>query len=428
MILCETPNISAKAANFKGEKMAENQVSILEKIVEFLQRISQNWILLLVLFLGLSLFGASQSYFRSIDYDGPSCKVYSTYQIFKYAYIHLMTDQAVYVGHPGEHCYSYKYSPTFALFFGLFANLSDFWGIYFWEILSAVVGFFALSKLPNLSWPQKTAFLILILFEWLVCLQNQQTNGLIAMMLVLAWIMLEKEQYIGATGLIVATGFIKLFGLAAILLFIFYPKKFKLGLLTLAWTAFFAALPLIVVPPDALLTLYKGWEMRTLSDYNANLGMSIFGFLDATIGFTPEKTLTQVFTLLVMCISIFQWKKWGLPQFRMLSLSMILIWVVPFNHKAESSTYIIAAVGIALWYFSGPRKWPDHVLLGVCLVLLSVIFSDLVPRWIKNDVAFEYHVKALPATIMWLRVLAEMWFGKVLPEEASENPSLQTAS
>lgn len=407
--------------------MTEAQANIFEKSVQLLKKISQNWIFLLVLFLGLSLFGASHSYFRSINYDGPSCQVYSTYQVFKYSHFHLLSDQDLYGGHPHEHCYSYKYSPTFALVFGIFANLSDFWGIYFWEILAAIVGFLALSKLPNLSWPQKSAFLILIIFELIVCLQNQQTNGLIAMMLILAWIMLEKQQYIGATGLIMATGFIKIFGLAAILLFLFYPKKFKLGLFSLIWAAIFFALPLLVVSPQELWSMYEAWQARTLTDYGANVGMSIFSFLDTTIGLSLDKTIIQIVTLLVMGATVFQWKKWPFQWFRLLSLSMILIWVVPFNHKAESSTYIIAAIGIVLWYFSGPRKWPDHLLLGICLFLLSVIFSDLVPRWIKNDVAFHYHVKALPATIMWIRVVVEMWMRKDCGFVNAEKTNLELA-
>src|SRR5262249_31302560 len=158
-------------------------------------------------------------------HTGPSCKAYSNYQVFKYAHFHLMGDQDLYSDHPDEHCFTYKYSPTFALVFGVFAGMPDWLGLVLWMLLSGIVTWLALRALPGMAPPRQFVFFLLICSEWFGSVQGQQTNVLIAMLLLLAFSLLEKDKPLPATLLIVLTGFIKLFGLAAIVLYLFYPRK-----------------------------------------------------------------------------------------------------------------------------------------------------------------------------------------------------------
>ncbi|MFM7380402.1 MAG: DUF2029 domain-containing protein, partial [Bacteroidota bacterium] len=53
------------------------------------------------------------------------------------------------------------------------------------------------------------------------------------------------------------TGFIKLFGWAALLLWLAYPHKRRNFLLGLGWGLFLAALPLMVMSPSIYL-----WQMQ----------------------------------------------------------------------------------------------------------------------------------------------------------------------
>ena len=107
-------------------------------------------------------------------------------------------------------------------------------------------------------------------------------------------------------------------------------------------------------------------------------------------------------------------------------LASILIWVVIFNHKAESHSYIIAMTGIAFWYFDQGRKWLDTMLLIFVFLVVSILFSDLVPRSLKFDFGFVYSLKALPCFLVWLRILAEMWLRKE-PQELVTSPSVTPA-
>ena len=52
----------------------------------------------------------------------------------------------------------------------------------------------------------------------------------------------------------------------------------------------------------------------------------------------------------------------------MLLLASIMIWVVIFNHRAESPTFIIAITGVALWYYAQQQKPENYVLLVLAFV------------------------------------------------------------
>jgi hypothetical protein len=171
-----------------------------------------------------------------------------------------------------------------------------------------------------------------------------------------------------------------------------------------------AVLPLLVVSPSELLGIYEAWYGQVLGDYSAFKGMSLYSLIEVLSGWDPPKQVFIVVSLLLMLAPLVQVQKWKELWFRELVLAAILIWVVIFNHKAESQTYVIAMVGIVLWYFVLPRRWWDTVLLVVAFAFISVLFSDLVPRWIKNDIGFGYHLKALPCAVLWVRVVVDMWW------------------
>jgi hypothetical protein len=149
---------------------------------------------LLVILLVLPVLLGLQSYHNSVNYNGSSCRQYSNYQVFKYAHFHLLSDQDLYSDHHSEHCFTFKYSPAFALFFGLFAYLPDWLGLVLWMLVSGVVTFLALRALPGVAPPKQLLFLLLIGFEWFGSVQGQQTNALIAMLLLLAFSLLERDK------------------------------------------------------------------------------------------------------------------------------------------------------------------------------------------------------------------------------------------
>jgi hypothetical protein len=389
----------------------------------FFKLISSKRTLMVIVLLLPLLFGL-QIYNNSYRYTGKSCKQWSNYMVFKYAHHHLLGDQDLYNYHHAEHCYTYKYSPSFALFFGAFAYLPTILGLMTWMLLTGVVTYFALISLPGMGPPKPFWFLLFISSEWIVCVQGQQTNALIAAMLILAFVLLERGKELPATLLIVLTGFIKIFGFGAVLLFLFYPKKLKLALYTLGWTVLVAVLPLIVLSPADLFGIYENWYAQITGDYAKFDGMSFYSLVNATTGWNPPKTVFAVLSLGLMLAPLVQLSKWKSVVFRKMTLAAILVWVVIFNHKAESPTYIIAMMGMGIWFFSVDRKWWDHVLMWFAFLVVSILFSDFVPEWMKYDVGFVYHLKALPCLLVWMRILVDLWLVKANPQLGKSSASV----
>src|SRR5207248_1460783 len=82
-------------------------------------------------------------------------------------------------------------------------------------------------------------------------------------------------------------------------------------------------------------------------------------------------------------------------NFRMEFLAMILLWIVVFNHKAESPTFIIAVAGIGVWFISTgmKRRWRNALLI-FAMVFTSLSPTDLFPNFIQDNFFDPYSVKA----------------------------------
>lgn len=92
-------------------------------------------------------------------------------------------------------------------------------------------------------------------------------------------------------------------------------------------------------------------------------------------------------------------------------LASLLIWVVIFNHKAESPTFVIAMSGVALWYYAMPRKNMDMVLAIIALVFTSLSVTDLFPPFLRESFVYPYAIKAFPCILVWLRIVHELLTG-----------------
>jgi hypothetical protein len=96
--------------------------------------------------------------------------------------------------------------------------------------------------------------------------------------------------------------------------------------------------------------------------------------------------------------------------FRQTLLASVLMFVVLFSTGSESSGYIIPFVGVVIWYTAAPWKrnnW-DVALLVFVFVLSSLSPSDLFPAYLRKEWVQPYALKALPVTLVWLKLSYEM--------------------
>ena len=101
---------------------------------------------------------------------------------------------------------------------------------------------------------------------------------------------------------------------------------------------------------------------------------------------------------------------WSYEAFRKTLLASVLMFVVLFSTGSESSTYIIAFIGVAIWYTAVPwkRSTLDIVLMVFAFILTSMSPSDLFPKYIRVHYVYPYALKALPCMLIWLKLTFEM--------------------
>jgi len=351
------------------------------------------------------------------DLNGSMTSKYGNYLIFKYSNYHLIQDKDLYQKYPEVCGDLYKYSPTFAMLFGIFSCLPDFIGLTLWNLLNVLLIFFAIANLSKFNIRQQSFILIFIVIELITSIQNSQSNGLITGLLVFAFVLLERKKFFLATLCIILTMYIKIFGVVALLLFLFYPDKKKLAAYSFFWFILLLIMPVVVVGPVHLLHLYKGWFKILSDDQSVSLGLSVSGWLQSmfsSVRINNNHVLIIGFFMLVC--PLIRVKEYRNFRFRLLTLCSILIWVVIFNHKAESPTFIIAMTGVALWFISQERTRLNLVLLIIAFVFTSLSSTDLIPDTIRQDYINPYHLKVVPCIMIWLKIIAEMTFRKRLSE------------
>lgn len=380
--------------------------------MQHLKKLFTQPLTLLVLFVILAILASVQSVLlglKTFQPDGPLYTHYNNYVIFVQSFFHLLEQKDLYILYPAEHWDLYKYSPTFALFFGLFAYLPAVLGLSLWNVLNALILFFGVKALPNFSDKQKALLLLVVVLELMTSLQNAQSNAMMAGLMIWAFACLERRQYLAATFFIMATVYIKIFGLVAMALFLFYPRKDKLALYSVLWAVVLFVLPLIVVDWQQLLFLYRSWGNLLQDDHSISYGFSVMGWLNTWFGLMADKIVVLGIGVLLFCLPLLRFKLYSNFTFRILTLCSVLIWVIVFNHKAESATFVIAMSGIAIWFFAQEKLSRENlVLLILAIVFTSLSPTDLFPKFIRKSLLEPYVVKAVPCILIWGKIIWEM--------------------
>jgi hypothetical protein len=335
---------------------------------------------------------------------------YNNFRIFKFSFYHLIQNRDIYQLFPDDHWDLFKYSPAFALCFGLLSWMPDVIGLFLWNAINALCLFAGIRLLPGLDDGKKSFILLFCLLEMLLSIQNTQSNGLMAGLIVLAFALAERRQYLLSTLCVVFSFYIKIYGALAFVFYIFYPGKLRLFGWSLFWMALFALLPLVVVSGPQLLFLYKSWWHLLIDDRSASTGVSIMGIMVSWFHLPGAKNIVTLAGVLLFLLPLVHIRRFSHLPLRLLYLASVLIWLVIFNHKAESPTYIIAMSGIGIWYWSQPPGPINRVLLILSFLLITMSVSDLVPAPIRNGFIRPYGIKAVMAIVVWARIVYQQLF------------------
>ena len=329
---------------------------------------------------------------------------YNNYVIFKTSFKHLVEQVNLYDLYEKEYGDFYKYSPTFAVFMAPFYYLPDWLGLITWNLLNCLLLFYGIVKIPELSDKLKVFILSFSLIELVTSIQNQQSNAMIAGFLLLAFVCFEKQKIPYAALLIMVCFFVKLTGILACFLFLFYDNKWKFVLWSLIWFLILAALPLLFTDFHNLTVQYQNWWKLLVDDHSQSYGISIFGIIHSWFGIQPSKVWILFVGMILFLLPLIRINRYKEFEFRLLYICSLLIWIVIFNHKAESSSYIVAIVGCALWYFTSEKSRLNLFLILLAFVLVSLSPTDLFPKSLRENLIVPFVLKAIPAVMIWLKI------------------------
>lgn len=335
---------------------------------------------------------------------------YNNYIIFKQSFFHWYHGQNLYVQYPAEQYDLFKYSPAFAMAFGILAWMPDWLGLGLWNLLNVWVLVYAISKLPLITKKQQLIFGLLLLQETITATINSQSNALIAGLLILAWMALENDRWWKAAIFIGITVFIKLFGILFFALFLFYPKWWKGIIPAITVIGVLLLVPVIAGGWDILMMQYRGYLDLLSHDHGTYIKYSVMGWLQSWFGLQPAKNTIVLAGLVAQAlITLAMFIRKQSTETKALYAASWMIWMVIFNHMAESATFVIAVTGVLLWFFySDQNKWFKLALLIPVMAFTCFGPSDIYPPDWREKIVITWQLKVFPCILVWIAAMAAM--------------------
>lgn len=356
----------------------------------------------------VALASALSKYFR-----GP--EAYNNYLIFKNVFWNSVKEKNLYLQYPELYFDSNHYGVFFSVIIAPFALLPDVIGMPLWNLANTWVLVFAFSKLPISK--TKISFLAwLCLQEFITASVSLQFNVALTGLLILSAVFIYERKETRSAFSILIGFFAKLYGIAGLSSFFFIKNKTKFILSLLFIGFLFIILPMLFSSYQFGLQSYWDW-FQSLSEKNLSnqvLGnrqdYSLMGIVRRVLGKADISNLTFLIPgIFVFMLPYLRIKQYQYLAFQLLILSSTLLFIVLFSSSSESPTYIIAVAGAMIWFIIQKDRSPFvWFLLFFVIILTSFSFSDIFPKYVKENYIMKYSLKALPCCIVWFRIIYEL--------------------
>ena len=351
---------------------------------------------------------------------------HNNFLIFRGVFWHTLQKLSLYDFYPKEYNDHNHYGPIFSLVIAPFAVVPDALGLLGWLVVLALGMYYAVRRLP-LEEGRQIFLYWFCAHELLTALQMQQFNIAIAAIIVGSFAAIEKGREVTAAFLIVLGTFVKLYGVVGLAFFFFVKRKPRFILALIGWSVVCFVAPMLISSPEYVLGQYVEWYERLAAKNGENTfalmqNISLLGMIRKISGSAAYSDLWVILPgLALFGLPYLRFSQYRHLAFRYGILSSVLLFVVLFSTGSESSTYIIPFAGIALWYVTSSWKrtgW-DVALMVFAFVLSSLSPSDLFPRSLREAYVLPYALKALPPTLIWLRLSYELLTRDYAPSEKS---------
>ena len=322
----------------------------------------------------------------------------------------------MFIEYPQEYQDVNHYGPLFSLVIAPFAVVPDWLGMILWCVALSLFLYIAIRK-SDLTKYQQVFILWFCAHELLTALFMQQFNIAIAAIIVLAFFLIEKERDTEAAFFIVLGTLVKLYGILGLAFFFFSKHKCRFMVSLVIWSIVLFALPMLISSPEYIVSQYQEWFYCLVEKNGENLNslhqnISLLGMVRKISGLMTYSDLWLLIPgTLLFAIPYLRFSQYKNVAFRQTLLASVMMFLVLFSTGSESNGYITPFVGIVIWYTAAPWKrtnW-DVALLIFAFVLSSLSPSDLFPAYLRKEWVQPYALKALPVTLIWLKLCYEMY-------------------
>ncbi|MFD0764905.1 glycosyltransferase family 87 protein [Mucilaginibacter lutimaris] len=367
---------------------------------------------ILTLWFGLSLFAVMKDI---IAHPENKLTTHNNYIIYKHNFLNLIHQQKLFGPEPQYYFDLNHYGPVFGLVIAPFAVLPNQIGVVLWTMFLAFILYYAIVKLP-LNNSQKLVILLLNVNSLMGSSGNVQVNPLIVALVIFSFIFIRKQQDFWAALMIILGTAIKLYGVVGLAFFFFSDNKLKFIVSLIFWSAVLFVLPMLVSSPAYIIQTYRDWYPDLLAKNAANLtstrgNVSVMGMIAKIFSIRNlSNTLILIPAVLVFGASMLRIKYWHNIKYQLLLLASVLIFTIIFSTSSEPPTYIIAFIGVGIWYVNlgRPITGYERFLIIFALVGTSFSASDLMPAYLRKNYFIPYALMALPCLVIWLKLIYEM--------------------
>ena len=388
---------------------------LLQAHIPYMQKLKNilfNKPLILTLWFGLSFFAVAKDV---IVHFSNKETTHNNYIIYKHNFLNLIHQQSLFGPEPQYYFDLNHYGPVFGLVIAPFALMPNQLGVILWVMFLAFILYYSIIKLP-LNNSQKLVILLLNINSIMGSSGNVQVNPLIVALVIFSFIFIRKQQDFWAALMIILGTAIKLYGIVGLAFFFFSDNKLKFILSLIFWSAVLFVLPMLVSSPGYILKMYHDWYPDLLAKNAANLtstrgNVSIMGMITKIfLVKNLSNMLILVPAILVFGASMLRIKYWRNLKYQLLLLSSVLIFTIIFSTSSEPPTYVIAFIGVSIWYvvLDRPITGYERFLIIFALVLTNFSPSDLFPRYLRVNYVIPYALIAFPCLLIWLKIIYEM--------------------
>ncbi|MBX3377318.1 MAG: DUF2029 domain-containing protein [Phycisphaeraceae bacterium] len=321
--------------------------------------------------------------------------------IFRNSFDHLLNNDNLYLPYEEKQFDVFRYSPTFALFMAPLRALPLGAAVVAWNLCNALALFLAARKLP-IKPAAAAGVLLFVIPQLSTSMQNNQSNGLMAGLMIGTLAAFECRRPILAAMLASFGFFIKIYGAAVGMLFLCFKGKARFIIGGLACVAALWSAPAAITGFGPLITHYQQWREQVQEGGPRLMKYSVMTVTEKWTGVVLPDWYFILPGLLLLLLPLRRVRHYANRRFRIMFAAYITVFVVVFNPMAESPTYIIAMAGAAVWGLVEPRSWLRSIVLLSVFFITGLSHSDLCPSYIRHEIVAKYGLKAVPCIAAWL--------------------------